>query len=277
MMIAKIARKILRLFRPVPPPKIVKAQIKLTEPGQSLIGRNIIVTGGTRGLGKAIAEKCISEGAKVLITGRDEIKTKEIASSIGAEFLILNLQQPENFSQFVSNAVQKLGSIDCLVNNAGISLHESTFFEVTPETFGSQFLTNLSGPFFLTQEVVKFMQNNEIKGNILFISSETGFTVDIRPYGLLKTALNSLVQGLAYMLCKEGIRVNAIAPGVVATDMTGFRETENLEYPYNSIGRLYIPEEMAQVAVFLLSDSSFPISGQIIGCNNARTINARGK
>lgn len=120
------------------------------------------------------------------------------------------------------------------------------------------------------------MEENKIKGNILFVSSETGETADIRPYGLTKAAINSLVQGLAYLYASQGIRVNAIAPGVTATGMTGVSNT-NLYYPANPNGRAYLPEEMAEVATFLLSDASGCISGQIVACNNAKTINARWK
>lgn len=262
----------------------VSADVRLTAPGKLLESKCIIITGGTKGLGLAMAKKFKSEGAKVLITGRSETIAKHVADEIDVLSLPLDLQEPSTFEIFVEEAVRMLGGVDCLVNNAGISLHENTFFDVTPETFNSQLKTNFEGPFFLTQIVARIMiakrtseEMGASKGNILFISSETGFTADIRPYGLTKAAINSLVEGLAYLFCKNGIRVNAIAPGVVATDMTGHSPSGNLEYAFNSIGRLYLPEEIAEVATFLLSDASATISGQILTCNNARTINARWK
>lgn len=204
-----------------------------------------------------------------------------MAEKLDVFALPFNLNDLSSFETFVDKAEGILGGIDCLVNNAGMSLHEKTFFDVTPDTFCSQFRTNLEGPFFITRAVVmKMMMKNDsepTKGNILFISSETGFTADIRPYGLTKAAINSFVEGLGYLLCKDGIRVNAIAPGVVATDMTGFSPDENLAYTHNSTGRLYLPEEMAEAATFLISDASATVSGQILTCNNARTINARWK
>ena len=95
-----------------------------------------------------------------------------------------------------------LGGINCLVNNAGISLHEKTFFDVTPETFDAQINTNFKGAFFLTQEFVKIIQEKHNKATILFTSSETGDTMDFRPYGYTKAAVNSMVQGLAFLFAK---------------------------------------------------------------------------
>lgn len=115
------------------------------------------------------------------------------------------------------------------------------------------------------------------KGNVLFVSSETGETVDWRPYGFTKAAVNSVVQGLAYLFIEDGIRINAVAPGVTASDMTGIKAEGNLYYEGNALNRVYLPEEVAETACFLLSDASGCISGQIITCNNGKTINARWK
>ena len=108
-------------------------------------------------------------------------------------------------------------------------------------------------------------------------SSETGETVDERPYGWTKAATNSMVRGLAYRLMDKDIRVNAIAPGVTASDMTGYDENGNLYNAESKNGRVYLPDEIAEVACFLLSSASGSISGQILTCNNGKTINARWK
>ncbi len=276
-MIRRIIRKLITFSGLNPKPVNITAKISLTYPSEKLRHKKIVITGGTKGLGLAMAVKFKQEGAMVLITGRDSKFTEDVANREGLQWLKLNLQDTDSFDDFLKHAVEKLGGIDCLVNNAGISLHEASFFDVTPESFDAQFSTNLKGTFFLTQKVTRHMCEQGGNGNILFVSSETGFTADVRPYGLTKASLNSLIQGLAFLLCDHNIRVNAIAPGVVATDMTGFSPKGNLEYGLNSIGRLYLPEEMAEVAAFILSDESFALSGQIIGCNNARTINARWK
>ena len=257
-------------------PQVTVAQVSYLTPDKRLEGKRIVLTGGTGGIGQAMVKKFVAEGAKVLITGRNEEKLRQLAGEIGCVFLPMDVTRVEVFGDFVTSAIKKLGGIDCLVNNAGISLHES-FQAVTPEGFDQQVSTNLKGPFFLSQHVLDYMDKNNIKGHVLFVSSETGETADIRPYGLTKAAVNSLVQGLAYLYAKQGIRVNAIAPGVTASAMTGFDADENLHCSFTVNGRVYLPDEMAEVAAFLLSDASGSISGQIITCNNGNTINARWK
>lgn len=259
------------------PVQHIQANITYTQAHERLKGRKIIVTGGGKGLGAAMAAKFVAEGATVLISGRNENTLKETANKIGCKYLVLDIQNTAKLDNFITEADKILGGIDSLVNNAGISLHEPTFFDVTPETFDAQIATNLRGGFFLTQSFTKLLLREKRKGNVLFISSETGETVDIRPYGLTKAAVNSLVQGLASLFVDKNIRVNAVAPGVTASDMTGFKSEGNLFYGGNITKRIYLPEEVAETACFLLSDISGCISGQIIVCNNGKTINPRWK
>ena len=269
-----LIKKVLSYLKPINK-TIVNVQV--LQPNDILKGRKIIITGGGRGLGAAMAEKFVKEGADVLIAGRTEKTLKDTAERIGCKYLTLDVSKVDTFDDFMNQADVLLGGVNCLVNNAGISLHENTFFDVTPETFDKQVDTNFKGAFFLTQAFLRKMKENNRKANVLFISSETGDTVDFRPYGFTKAAINSMVQGLAYLFAKENIRINAVAPGVTASDMTGFKAEENLSYDGNIIGRVYLPEEVAETACFLLSDASGCISGQIITCNNAKTINARWK
>lgn len=259
------------------PIQYIEANITYTQAQERLKGRKIIVTGGGKGLGAAMAAKFVAEGASVLISGRNEKTLKETANKIGCTYLVLDIQDTAKLDNFITEADKILGGVDSLVNNAGISLHESTFFDVTPETFDTQIATNLRGGFFLTQSFTKLLLRKKRKGNVLFISSETGETVDIRPYGFTKAAVNSLVQGLAYLFVDKNIRVNAVAPGVTASDMTGCKSEGNLFYGGNITKRIYLPEEVAETACFLLSDISGCISGQIIVCNNGKTINPRWK
>ena len=99
--------------------------------------------------------------------------------------------------------------------------------------------------------------------------------MDFRPYGFTKAAINSMTQGLAYLFAKDNIRINAVAPGVTASDMTGINADGDIYLAYNRTERAYLPQEVAETACFLLSEASGCISGQIITCNNAKTINAR--
>lgn len=273
-----VFKRMLRyIIKGIPSTTQVTAEIKYLDSSRLLCDKRIIVTGGGRGLGHAMAKRFIEEGAKVLITGRTEVSLKDAADELGCKYLVFDVQNFHDSEDFINKADKELGGIDILVNNAGISLHENSFFEVTPETFGKQMATNLEGPFFLTQSFAKLLIGNKRSGTVLFVSSETGDTVDFRPYGFTKGAINSMVKGLAYMFKKNGIRINAIAPGVTASDMTGLSADGNLSAGEYGAGRYYLPEEMAQIAAMLVSDASAIISGQIITCNNAQTVNARWK
>lgn len=259
------------------PTKQVLAEISYLQPDNQLYGKKIIITGGGRGLGASMAEKFVKEGADVLIVGRTEKTVKDTAERIGCKYMTLDVSKAETFADFIHRADEMLGGVNCLVNNAGISLHENTFFDVTPETFDKQIDTNFKGAFFLTQEFIKLVKSRNEKANVLFVSSETGDTMDFRPYGFTKAAVNSMVQGLAYLFAKDNIRINAVAPGVTASDMTGVSSDGNLYLSYNHTERAYLPEEVAETACFLISDASGCVSGQIITCNNAKTVNARWK
>ena len=259
------------------PVKDVRAAISYLQPNGLLKDKKIIITGGGRGLGASMAEKFVKEGADVLIVGRTEKTVKDTAERIGCKYLTLDVSKVEAFKDFIQQADELLGGINCLVNTAGISLHENTFFDVTPDTFDRQIDTNFKGAFFLTQEFIRKVKAEDRKANVLFVSSETGDTMDFRPYGFTKAAVNSMTQGLAYLFAKDNIRINAVAPGVTASDMTGIKADGDLYAPSNHTDRVYLPEEVAETACFFLSDVSGCISGQIVTCNNAKTINARWK
>lgn len=118
----------------------------------------------------------------------------------------------------------------------------------------------------------------EQKGaTILCVSSEVGELADNRPYGWTKAAINSVVRGLASNFSKNGIRINAISPGITCSKMTGLDPEKNLYIKTNATERAYLPEEIAEVATFLISDLSGCISGQVIVCNNGKTIYTREK
>lgn len=274
-----IRRGLRYIIKGIPERKYLTADINYVYPSEKLKGKNIIITGGGRGLGYAMAKKFVAEGADVLIAGRNEQILQNSAKKLGCHYLQLDVQNIDSFAQFFVTSEKLFGGhIDCLVNNAGISLHEKSFLDVTSTQFDSQIATNFRGAFFLTQEYVKRYRFNKLTtGKVLFISSETSITVDERPYGLTKAAINSLVQGLAFRYIKEGIRVNALAPGVTASDMTGFSNEGNLFYPNHASNRIYLSEEMAEITCFLLSDVSNLLNGQILVCNEGKTINARWK
>lgn len=254
----------------------VKASVSYLSPDNRLSGKKIVITGGGRGLGRAMAERFVSEGAKVLISGRTEATLKETADQIGCQYLVFDVCDVFKAKEFLEKADVMLGGLNTLVNNAGISLHEWYIENVSVEQFDRQIATNLRGCYFLTQKFIElYRRNHEKSGNILFISSERGIQTDDIPYGLTKAAINSFVKGAAPQFIKEGIRINAVAPGITTSDMTGYKKDGNLYCAANPNNRVYLPEEVAEVALFLISDAASCVSGQIIACNEGKTGNSR--
>ena len=133
----------------------IYAKISYLSPNNKLKGKKIIITGGGRGLGYAMARKFVAEGAEVLIAGRNEETLKDSAEKIGCKYLRLDVQDVSTFEAFIGKADEILGGVNCLVNNAGISLHERGFLDVSPCQFDAQVDTNLKGCFFLTQAFIK--------------------------------------------------------------------------------------------------------------------------
>lgn len=260
------------------PIKNITASISLLAPNNQLYGKKIIITGGGRGLGYSMAKKFIAEGAQVIISGRNETTLQQAASQLNCKYLTLDINDIDNFNTFIEKADKIFNGINCLVNNAGISLHEGNIRNVTETQFDNQIKTNLKGGYFLSQSFIKYIESKNIaNSNILFISSERGIYVDDLPYGMTKAAINSFIQGLAYRVISSGIRVNAIAPGITASDMTGYKADENLYCNCNTNKRIYLPEEVAEIASFLLSDISKCLVGQILVCNEGKSINAAWK
>ena len=259
-------------------PRPVVANISYLTPNEILKGKKIIITGGGRGLGYSMSKRFVSEGADVLIAGRNEDVLKKSASEISCKYLPLDVQDINGIKDFIREADKVLGGANCLVNNAGISLHENSILEVTQEQFDSQINTNFRGPYFMTKAFMELCNVGNDNGfkKILFISSETSMTVDERPYGLTKAAINSLVQGLAHKYVKQNYRIHALAPGVTLSDMVGKRDDSNLAGG-GITGRYYLPDEVAEVATFLLCDASNCLNGQVLVCNEGKTINARWK
>ena len=141
-------------------PVIVKANVTFISPQEKLAGKRIIVTGGSRGIGLAMARKFTEEGAVVLITGRSEEVLKKASAEVGCNYAVLDMLNSDSFCSFIEDADKVLGGVDCLVNNAGVSLHEKSFFDVTRESFDFQMNTNFRGPFFLTQCFIRRLQRN---------------------------------------------------------------------------------------------------------------------
>lgn len=269
----QIIRKIAKFILASQPETFTKVEVAQINYGGILKNKTVVITGGGRGVGYHMAKKCISEGAEVVISGRDLKTLQQTAHELGEKChpIVFDVTDVENVSNFLSQAQNVLGGcIDNLISNAGLSLHENHFSNVTIEGFDKQFNTNFKGGYFLSKAFLEMkLKEEKPTGQLLIISSETANQCYDIPYGMTKAALNSLTGALSRRVYQSGIRVNAIAPGVTLSDMTkeyADASDGNMSRSCAS-GRIFLPEEVAEVACFLLSDASKCISGEVIHCN----------
>ena len=221
-----------------------------------------------------MVKKFLSEGADVLISGRNENKLKEAVAKVGSDklkYIPFDVSEADKVTDYLTECAKILGGIDCLVSNAGVSYHEGSFENVSLQGFDKQFNINYRGNYFLCKAFLEMKQKEEkVDGaSLLVLSSETADMCYDLPYGMTKAGLNSMVQAFSRRVYRKGIRVNAIAPGVTKSEMKkDFAEaSDGNYYMNNAAGRIFLPEEVAEVACFLLSDASKCISGEIIHTN----------
>lgn len=228
-----------------------------------LENKHAIVTGGTSGIGLAIAKKMIACGADVTIIGREAVKTENIAKELDCGYLIIDLTDTKAMISKITEFIADK-KIDILVNSAGV-IDKETWLERTPDHFDLVMNTNLKAAYFMCQTLAKHMINNEIQGHILNISSSSSMRPGWGPYQLSKRALNGMTLGFAHKLAPHGITVNGLAPGVTMTPMAShfMDDTDNLAY-YNPLRRAETPEEIANLAVFLASNLGTSIVGDTI-------------
>ena len=256
------------IYKGIPIVKVTPSISYLSDT-EKLKGKIVLIIGGTRGVGFQIAKKCLECGADIMIVGRNSDSLEKASSKLNnCKFCQFDITDIDHHSQLLEIASRLMGRIpDNLVYNASLYLHESSFSEVTPNGFDQQFSTNLRAPYFLCQRYLEQLEERQVKSaNILLITSEMGLYCSDVPYGLGKATMNDFVEGLARRYVKEGIRVNALAPGVLSNEAIGITD-DDLYRKYSCGQRFIMPEEIAEVATFLLSDASNCISGAVIPCN----------
>ena len=238
-----------------------------------------IVTGGASGIGFAIAEKFVNNNITTIIIGRNEEKLKSAKSRLGnlCEAMSFDLDNLSAIPDFIKNLVQKYSRIDILVNNAGINLKKE-FTEVTDEDFQKIMLTNVESIFTISREVVKSMIENK-SGSIVNISSmasQYGLPKVIA-YSASKGAIESMTRAMAVELSPKGIRVNCIAPGFIATDMSAKAlnndpERKNKVLSRTPMGALGLPSDIGDAALFLASSESAYITGVVLPVDGGNSI-----
>ncbi|MBU2964976.1 SDR family oxidoreductase [Amphritea sp. 2_MG-2023] len=248
------------------------------EYGNILEGKKILITGGGSGIGYALANKCVTMGASVIITGRDEKKLSEAVLKINnprLQWLVWDVSDVSITGSRLKSCIELLGgNIDVLVNNAGV-IDTTDFLNVSESQWEKVYSTNSKGLFFLTQAVCRFwIDNNKSTKKIINISSQGGFVGATYPYRMSKWDVAGLTMGLGVNLCEKGILVNGIAPGIISTKMQPMtlEQNNNIFSPYNPLKRFALPEEIAELGVFLISDASNFIVGQTIICDGGYSI-----
>ena len=237
--------------------------------------RAAIVTGGARGIGKAIALAFLREGAKVAIIDSDEERLEMLKKEMGKEskevtIVPCDITKSSEVNGMVNQVRKKFGRIDILVNNAGI-IRRGTIETVTEEDWDRVIEVNLKGTFNCCKAVVEIMKSQRY-GKIVNISSIAGKMGDITSapgYGPSKAGIDALTKTLARQLAQYGINVNAVAPHAIETEMSAQWSDERRKEIITSIplGRLGKPEDVANAVLFLASDEASFITGEILDVN----------
>ncbi len=243
--------------------KLVNSKEKIAIPtlcgiDSLLEGKTALVTGGSSGIGFAIAKMFLSVGCKVIIAGTNEDKIKRCCDeldSCSVKGIVINLNEIGKLKDKVDEAAGLFGNsaIDILVNCAGVN-PKKNFFDISEEDFDKTMDTNVKGTFFMCQTMANYMINNKVKGHILNISSSSALRPAWSPYEMSKWTIKGFTVGLADTLLPYGIIVNAIAPGLTATPMLGKQSDCDLDLWTSPIGRFASPDEIANLATILVSD-----------------------
>ncbi|MBH23271.1 MAG: short-chain dehydrogenase [Myxococcales bacterium] len=252
--------------------------------GGRLGGKIALVTGGSRGIGAAVARAFAREGASVVIASRKQDGLDATAAEINADYpgrvhpKACHVGRVGQITELIDWIEAELGPVDVLVNNAGTNPHFGPMLTATEGMWNKTFDINLRGAFELTREVVQRLQKAGRPGSIINMTSVLGQGAAPLQgvYGMTKAALISMTQTLSVELGPANIRVNAIAPGLIATRFSKILiETPDILERFTSrtaLGRHGEPPEIAGAAVFLASDESSYVTGQTFSIDGGYTI-----
>ena len=235
-----------------------------------LQNKAILITASTRGIGLAIVKKCAQEGARVYLAARDMERAREVADSLnGVKCVYNDATKPETFTSMVEDVVRDAGQIDVLVNNFGTSNpgKDLDFAHTDPQVFLDTVNLNLRSVFMASQAAVRHMAQNG--GSIINISSVGGLVPDISQiaYGTSKAAIYYLTKLIAVQEARHHIRCNAVLPGMTATEAVEKHlsdEFRNLFLKHIPLGRMGLPEEIAEAVCYFAGDASAYTTGQIL-------------
>ena len=244
-----------------------------------LTGKVALVTGGSRGIGFAIAKILSDNGASVVITSKNSEKIKQAEAKISNSFgITCDIKKKNEVQNVLDQTIKKFGKLDILVNNAGIFPKIKLLHEIEEEEWNEVLDVNLTGQFRFTKEAIPHLQKTS--GCIINISSDAGlkayqgFNADA--YSASKAALIVLTKCWALEYAKDKIRVNCICPGVVDTDMTKpfLKNQKDIEFMNNEhpLGRIGQPEEIGKSVLYFASDDALWITGAILTVDGGESI-----
>lgn len=238
--------------------------------------KNVFITGSTRGIGLAVAHQFASQGANIVLNGRSAISDELLAqfSDYDAKVVAISgdVSDFADAKRMIAEATEALGSVDVLINNAGIT-NDKLMLKMTQEDFEKVLKINLTGAFNMTQAVLKAMSKAR-QGAIINMSSVVGLMGNVGQanYAASKAGLLGLTKSVAREVAGRNVRVNAIAPGFIASDMTDAipekaKQAMIAQVPMKRIGQA---EEVAQVAIFLASQEY--LTGQVLAIDGGMTM-----
>ena len=237
----------------------------------NLKGKKVLVTGASGGIGKAIAIELSSNGADLCLTGRNKSELESLQKLIGGncQIIISDLSKSEGIDELANSAQEKMGQIDILINNAGIT-RDNLFMRMSEEDWNEVINVNLNSIFKLTKHLIKGMIKRRY-GRIINITSVIGVAggAGQSNYSASKAGIIAMSKSLAQEVGSRSVTVNSIAPGFIETNMTAELSDDRKEEILHSIsvGRLGKPDDIAGAVCFLASDKASYITGQTIHIN----------
>lgn len=237
--------------------------------------KTVLITGGSRGIGRAMVELFAENGYSVAFTYKNsENEAKNLAESTGAIAIRADSTLEADVKGAVEIVIQKFGHIDCLINNAGVSSF-SLFGDITLDDWNDIISSNLTGAFLYSREALRSMISRKF-GRIINITSVWGLvgsSCEVH-YSTTKAALIGMTKALAKEVGPSGITVNAIAPGVIDTDMNKLLSCEDMAQLVDEtpVGRIGSPDDVARAALFLASEGSGFVTGEVLNVSGGFVI-----